>query len=115
MPRNLTAQIHYEAAGNPMSSRPVTAVANCCPGLEFDFRAVWRRIFKGLVLREWDSLVVEIDDDCPPDKRYLKGHRLLRIHLPGQKSDEERNQGGDGDHRPGFIRSEERGQAHAPT
>lgn len=89
LPRNRTAHVLYEAAGNPISSRPVTAVANCCPGLEFDFRAVWRRIFKGLVLREWDSLVVDVDDDCPRDKRFLKGHRLLRIHLPGQKSDEE--------------------------
>ena len=85
MPRNRTAQVHYEAAGNPLSSRPVTAVANCCPGLEFDFRAVWRRIFKGLVLREWDSLVVDVDADCPPSKRFLKGHRLLRIHLPVEK------------------------------
>lgn len=89
MPRNLTAQIHYEAAGNPVSSRPVTSVANCCPGLEFDFRAVWRRIFKGLVLREWDSLVVDVDGDCPPNQRFLKGHRLLRIHLPGQEKDED--------------------------
>jgi hypothetical protein len=41
-PRNLSAQIHYEAKGNPISSRPITSVANCCPGLEVDFRAVWR-------------------------------------------------------------------------
>jgi hypothetical protein len=89
VPRNLTAQVHYEAAGNPLSSRPVTSVANCCPGLEFDFRAVWRRIFKGLVLREWDSLIVDVDGDCPPGKRFLKGHRLLRIHLPGGENDED--------------------------
>ena len=57
-PRNLSAQIRYEAKGNPISSRPITSVANCCPGLEVDFRAVWRRLFKGIELREYDNLVV---------------------------------------------------------
>lgn len=77
-PRNLTAQLHYEAAGNPVSSRPVTSVANCCPGLEVDFRAVWRRMFEGLELREYDNLIVDADPAFAP----LKGHRLLRINLP---------------------------------
>jgi hypothetical protein len=79
-PRNRTAQLNYVAAGNPISSRPVNAIANCCPGLEMDFRAVWRRIFEGLVMREYDSLVIDVDpqqDD--PGKLKLKGHRLLRI------------------------------------
>lgn len=78
-PRNLTAQLHYEAAGNPVSSRPVTSVANCCPGLEVDFRAIWRRMLEGLELREYDNLIVNAD----PDFAELKGHRLLRINLPG--------------------------------
>ncbi|GAC1555985.1 MAG: hypothetical protein NVS2B5_17130 [Beijerinckiaceae bacterium] len=82
-PRNLTAHIHYEAAGNPISSRPITSVANCCPGLEVDFRAVWRRMFKGIVLREYDNLVVDVDPDCAPAIRKLKKHRLLRIFPPG--------------------------------
>ena len=78
-PRNLSAQIHYEAAGNPISSRPVTSVANCCPGLEVDFRAVWRRMFKGVVLREHDNLVVDVDPGCDEQTRSLKHHRLLRV------------------------------------
>jgi hypothetical protein len=85
-PRNLSAQLRYKAAGNPISSRPVTSVANCCPGLEVDFRAVWRRMFKGIVLREYDSLVVEVDEDCDPSKKTLKGHRLLRVFLPGHQN-----------------------------
>ena len=85
-PCNLTAQLHYEAEGNPISSRPVTSVANCCPGLEVDFRAVWRRMFKGIVLREYDSLVVDVDKDCEAPKRKLKGHRLLRVFPPGDKT-----------------------------
>ncbi|HEV7880622.1 hypothetical protein [Bradyrhizobium sp.] len=91
-PRNLSAQISYEAKGNPISSRPVTSVANCCPGLEVDFRAVWRRMFRGIELREYDNLVVNVDDDCDmvvdrlDDSKlkpsHLKGHRLLRVVLP---------------------------------
>jgi hypothetical protein len=74
-PRNLTAQLEYVAAGNPASSRPSAAIANCCPGLEVDFRAVWRRIFKGIVLREYDNLVVETDTAF----KALAGCRLLRV------------------------------------
>ena len=80
-PRNRTALVSYPAAGNPVSSRPINAIANCCPGLEVDFRAVWRRILLGLVLREYDNLVIDVDprqDD--PGKLKLKGHRLLRIN-----------------------------------
>ena len=90
-PRNLSAQIHHEAKGNPISSRPITSVANCCPGLEVDFRAVWRRLFKGIELREYDNLVVRLD----PDKAMhalkstdnsmtldqLQGKRLLRVKV----------------------------------
>jgi len=79
-PRNLSAQIFYAAAGNPFSSRPDVAIGNCTPGLEVDFRAVWRRMFEGIVLREYDNLVVEIDADVKnPTVRRLAGHRLLRV------------------------------------
>ncbi len=83
---NLTAQLHYEALGNPISSRPVTSVANCCPGLEVDFRAVWRRMFKGIVLREYDNLVMEVDPDIKSRKiKALVGRQLLRVRLPEDK------------------------------
>ena len=89
-PKNLSAQISYEARGNPISSRPVTSVANCCPGLEVDFRAVWRRMFRGIELREYDNLVIEVDKDCDTgqsrprqaEAEQLTGHRLLRVVLP---------------------------------
>jgi hypothetical protein len=91
-PKNLSAQIAYEAKGNPICSRPVTSVANCCPGLEVDFRAVWRRIFRGIELREHDNLVVSVDKDCDAhvhipkgsklEPGQLGGHRLLRVVLP---------------------------------
>ena len=79
---NLTAQLHYEAMGNPISSRPITSVANCCPGLEVDFRAVWRRMFEGIVLREYDNLVMEVDlDVSDPAIKALVGQQLLRVRL----------------------------------
>jgi hypothetical protein len=91
-PKNLSAQISYEAKGNPISSRPVTSVANCCPGLEVDFRAVWRRLFKGFELREYDNLVIKVSKDCDTEIKNngglkpseLAGHRLLRVVLPAE-------------------------------
>jgi len=44
-PQNITAQLHYRARGNPPNSQPVSAISNCFPGLEMDFRAIWRRMF----------------------------------------------------------------------
>ena len=76
-PKNLTAQLSYAAKGNPLSSRPETSVGNCCPGLEFDFRAVWRRIFEGITLREYDNLVTEEDGHFD-----LKHRWLMAIELP---------------------------------
>ena len=79
-PRNDSARrhhdVHYVAKGNPVSSRPVMSVGNCTPGLEVDFRAVWRRLFEGIVLREYDNLVVQVDD---PKLSHLVGCRLLRV------------------------------------
>ena len=51
-PRNLAAQLSYRGRGNPPVAHPSSAISNCFPGLEFDFRAIWRRIFVGIVLSE---------------------------------------------------------------
>ncbi|MGV7217514.1 hypothetical protein [Bradyrhizobium sp. UFLA05-112] len=74
-PVNKSAELLYKAAGNPISSHPITAIGNCCPGLEFDFRAVWRRLFVGITLVEHDNLVVDADHQF----RQLRGRRLLKI------------------------------------
>ena len=84
VPRNASAarsalratELHHVAKGNPVSSRPITAIGNCTPGLEVDFRAVWRRVFEGIVLREWDNLVMEAEQ---ARYRHLVGHRLLKV------------------------------------
>ena len=82
----LTAQsyraISYKAAGNPINSRLGMAVANCCPGLEVDFRAVWRRLFEGIELNEHENVVVDdrrVDARGRKVKPVLKGRRLLKV------------------------------------
>jgi hypothetical protein len=56
------------------------SVGNCTPGLEMDFRAVWRRLLEGIVLREYDNLVIEMEPlEGGPALPDLVGHRLVRI------------------------------------
>ena len=74
--KNLTAQLRYRAAGNPPGSLPDSAISNCFPGLEFDFRNVWKRIFVGIEMHEADNLVVGIED---PKYKDLLHHRILRV------------------------------------
>ncbi len=75
IPSNLAAQLHYRGAGNPLSVLPRTAISNCFPGLEFDFRNIWRRTFEGIVLLESNNYVVDAD----PDHADLKDRRLLCV------------------------------------
>jgi hypothetical protein len=49
VPRNLSARTRRSVAGNPVTTRLETAVANCFPGLELDIRALDRRFFPGLL------------------------------------------------------------------
>ena len=93
-PKNLSAkriaakQFLHRADGNPPSTLPDSAISNCYPGLEFDFRNVWRRIFTGIVMHEADNYVLAVEDaqyasllHC----RLLKvdGHDMtVRVHGP---------------------------------
>jgi len=79
-PKNISAQLRFRATGNPPTTTPVSAVANCFPGLEFDFRNVWRRIFVGLVLHEADNLVVDVDPTASADIAALNGKRLITVN-----------------------------------
>ncbi|MFZ6759493.1 hypothetical protein ACO0K9_19990 [Undibacterium sp. Ji50W] len=72
---NLTAQIHHRGTGNPASVLPRSAISNCFPGLEFDFRNLWRRAFEGITLVENNNYVV----DAEPAHADLKSRRLLRF------------------------------------
>ena len=75
-PRNLTAQLQYRARGNPPGTMPDTAISNCFPGLEFDVRAMWRRLLVGITLSECTNYVIATDDGYED----LLGRRLLRIN-----------------------------------
>ena len=75
--RTAFKSVGYRAAGNPVSTLPSSAISNCFPGLEYDFKNFWRRVFVGIVLLEWDNYVVEIED---PKLANLRGHRLLRVN-----------------------------------
>lgn len=79
-PSNLTAQLHYRGAGNPASVLPRSAISNCFPGLEYDFRNLWRRTLVGIVLIENNNYVVEAEDPAYED---LVTRRLVKIdHKP---------------------------------
>lgn len=74
-PTNLMAQLQHRAAGNPPSTLPDAAISNCFPGLEFDFRNVWRRVFVGIELYEAGGLVTAADQA----HANLIGRQLVRV------------------------------------
>jgi hypothetical protein len=75
-PLNRSAQLHYRARGNPPNTLPSSAISNCFPGLEFDFRAIWRRILVGIEIVENNNYVIASESKEFDD---LVKHRLLRI------------------------------------
>ena len=75
-PTNRTAQLHHRGEGNPYSVLSRSAISNCFPGLEFDFRNLWRRAFEGIVLLESNNYVVAAE---LPQHQDLVGRRLLFI------------------------------------
>lgn len=75
-PKNVMAQLHYRATGNPSNTLPSSAISNCFPGLEYDFKNFWRRAFVGILLQEWDNYVVEVEDE---QYSGLKHRRLLKL------------------------------------
>jgi hypothetical protein len=78
--KNLSAQLQYRAAGNPPSTLPDSAISNAYPGLEMDFRNVWKRILIGIELHESSNFVVAVDQDAPPEAKPLAdGYRLVRL------------------------------------
>ena len=74
-PTNLTAQLHYRAAANPPSTVPDSAISNAFPGLESDFRNIWRRVFEDIELHEADNYVVHAEGE----HAHLQGRRLLYV------------------------------------
>lgn len=78
--KNLSAQLQYQARGNPPSTVPNSAISNAFPGLEMDFRNVWRRIFEEIELHESSNMVVDADPNAPQPIRALKNaYRLTHV------------------------------------
>lgn len=82
-PKNLTAQLSHRARGNPESTLSATAVSNCFPGLEFDFKNVWKNIFVEIELHETGSegsghLVLDV---VPGTEASEKGVTVFSILL----------------------------------
>jgi hypothetical protein len=75
-PINLAAQLNYRAKGNPPNSKPDSAISNAYPGLEMDFRNVWKRILDGIVLHESLNFVLEAEQ---AEFNPLKGMLLVRV------------------------------------
>lgn len=51
-------QLHYRGAGNPAGTLATTAISNCFPGLEFDFRNAWKKLFVEVELHEFGPFIV---------------------------------------------------------
>jgi hypothetical protein len=59
-PKNLSAQINHRARGNPPSTVVEAAISNSFPGLEFDFRNIWKNLFEGIELHEAGVGVMDV-------------------------------------------------------
>jgi hypothetical protein len=78
-PKNLTAQLAHRGAGNPPGTHPATAISNCFPGLETDFRNAWKHILEGIELHEASNVVVAVDEEAGEDVRQLLEYSLLTV------------------------------------
>jgi hypothetical protein len=79
-PKNISAQLEYRGRGNPPSAHPSSSIANCFPGLEFDFRNVWKRLFAGIELHESDNMVVSVEAGSEAAQQGVAfRHRLITV------------------------------------
>jgi hypothetical protein len=76
-PKNLRALLEYRGRGNPISSHPQDAISNCFPGLETDFRNIWRRLFESIELHEATNQVVAIEPGSEAQARGLTTNHFL--------------------------------------
>lgn len=82
-PKNISAQLQYQAKGNPPGAHPLSAVGNFFPGLEFNFLSAWKRIFHGIELNESSGHVMAVDADASPEIRSL-GMLLVGVDVTVQ-------------------------------
>lgn len=78
-PKNLTAQINYRGRGNPPNTHINSSVGNYYPGLELDFRNLWRRIFVGIEVHEALGLVVAVDADASDELKSIEREVVISV------------------------------------
>lgn len=84
-PLNISAQLAHKARGNPPSTLASSAISNCFPGLEFDFRNIWKLIFENVELHEAGlvsdgHIVLHVFPGSTAQAAGLEaGDRLLRV------------------------------------
>lgn len=76
-PKNISAQLEYQARGNPPGAHPSSSIANCFPGLEFDFRNVWKKILAGIELHESDNFVVSVEAGSEAEQQGIAVGNIL--------------------------------------
>lgn len=78
-PKNLSAMLAHRGRGNPPSVHPSSAVANCFPGLELDFRNLWKQLFEGIELHESALYVLDVTSPRAIQAGIEEGSRLLAL------------------------------------
>ncbi|MEO7536847.1 MAG: hypothetical protein ABIU30_23520 [Ferruginibacter sp.] len=80
-PKNLSAQLAYKGVGNPPGTHPSSSISNCFPGLEFDFRAIWKNLIVGVELHESNNMVVAVDPGSDAERAgIIKNAALLSVN-----------------------------------
>jgi hypothetical protein len=80
-PKNISAQLNYQARGNPPDAHPGSAVGNFFPGLEFNFLGAWRRILIGIELNESSGDIIAAEPDAAPEIAALVGFQLIAVDV----------------------------------
>jgi hypothetical protein len=76
-PKNLTAQLAYRGRGNPPTTHVTSAISNCFPGLETDFRNAWKRFLIGVEFHEAENAVVAVEDGSIAQQRGVTTNHVL--------------------------------------
>lgn len=71
----------WRGRGNPAAAHVSSAISNCFPGLEFDFRAAWKQIFESVELHEAHGEIIALQ---PGGAGAVAG---LRAAAPGVDGD----------------------------
>lgn len=79
IPKNTTAKLAHRVRGNPPVTHIESAVSNFYPGLEFDLRGMWAKMFEGIVLHETDNVVMRAEPNAPDSLRASQHAALVEV------------------------------------